>query len=242
MIKRSLNARGYSVVRFGLGYIDAISTVAAAKKAGLSINGYLESKESDTRKVGRRDFIIKTMQAHGVFQTAQRVCDIGAGTGQYLEKTLELAKPTSYEVYETDRGWVDFLTLEYGSVPGLSLRCHPADGRSLALTESESIDLVQAHGVFVYLPLLQTIEYLNECVRVCRKGGYIVFDCYLDSTFDSLTVVEAWLKTPYRFPVIIPSQLLIDFAKVNGIKLIAKLDVIHGAGVSDYFIYKRSTG
>jgi len=42
------------------------------------------------------------MKKLGVFDgEIERVCEIGPGTGRYLDKVLKLAKPTYCEIYET---------------------------------------------------------------------------------------------------------------------------------------------
>ena len=238
-VKRLLNRYGYTLARTGLGFIDAPSTVAAARAKGMSVCDYRESMEDDPRKKGRRDRIISRLKAAGIFRGASAVCEIGAGTGMYLEKVIELARPASYEVYETDTGWVQFLKSEYGNRQGTKLICHPADGATLSFTPENSLDLVQAHGVFVYLPLMQSLRYLKECARVCRPGSHLVFDCYLDTTFSSLAVAEAWLSGPWQFPVIVPKKLLEEFAAAHGFKCIDSFSEIHGSGSVDYFVWRK---
>lgn len=234
-----LNSRGYKITKTGLLFLDAKSTIKAARQKGMSVCDFLESKEDHPDKIGRRDRIIEKLKAIGVFENVSTVCEIGPGTGRYLEKVIALARPEIYEVYETDRGWVDFLEAEYGGNCGCTLRCHNADGITLQQTGTETCDLVHAHAVFVYLPLLQTLEYLKECVRICRPGGYIVFDCFLDTSFTWI-VVELWLKGAYRFPVIIPGHILEDFARNNGLCLIKTFSMIYGANSVDYHIWQKA--
>jgi SAM-dependent methyltransferase len=237
---RLLNRYGYTITKAGLGFIDAKSFIAAARKKGLSVSEYWDSLRDDPRKVGRRDLIIGKLQAAGILDSVSTVCEIGTGTGRYLESVICLARPETYEVYETDRDWVEYLKSEYGGLNGCKLICHPADGNTLRYTHSDSVDLVHAHGVFIYLPLLQTTEYLKECIRVCRSGGHIVFDCFLDRTFSSLSLVEDWLAGPHRFPVVIPEKLLDDFARVNNLIVLQSFSVTYGSGSVDYLIWQKS--
>jgi SAM-dependent methyltransferase len=232
-VTSALDSRGYVLSKAGMGFVDARNTVGAARQAGLSVCDYRESLEADPRKKGRRDRIIENMRQAGVMEALSSVCEVGAGTGQYLEKVVEIARPKTYEVYETDPGWRNFLQSEYG------VTCHAADGRTLRQTASGSCDLVHAHGVFVYLPLLQNMEYLNEFVRVCRPGGFIVFDCCLEKHFSSLATVNEWLSSPHRFPVVIPEGLLSEFACANRLHPVRSFPMIYGSGEVQYFIWQK---
>lgn len=237
-VERWLNARGYALRKTGLDYISAEQTVAAARAKGVSVAEHLDQLESEPRKKGRRDRIIAQLDAAGVFREARTVCEIGAGTGQFLEKVVERASPRTYEVYETDAGWTRYLASEYGGRLECRVVCHPADGRSLRFTASGACDLVHAHGVFVYLPLVQTFEYLEECVRVCAPGGYIVFDCYTDGIFP-LAVVEAWRRSAHRFAVVLPEGLLAEFAAKHRLALVTTFRVPHAASEVNYVIWRK---
>jgi SAM-dependent methyltransferase len=240
IISRLLNRYGYTLTKAGLGFIDAKSFIVAARKKGLSVSEYWESLIDDPRKIGSRDLVIRKLQAAGILDSVSTVCEIGTGTGRYLERVIGLAQPETYEVYETDRGWVEFLKSEYAGLNGCKLICHPADGNTLRYTHTDSVDLVHAHGVFNYLPLLQTMEYLKECVRVCRSDGYIVFNCFFDRTFSSLSAVEDWLAGPHRFPVVIPEKLLDEFARVNNLRVLQSFSVPYGSGSVNYVIWQKS--
>jgi SAM-dependent methyltransferase len=238
ILDKNLNFLGYRLERTGAGYHDAKSTVAAAKAAGLSVCEYLESKEKDERKKGRRNSIIAQMAALGLFNNCQTVCEIGAGTGMYLEKVLGLAKPKQYEIYETNRGWVDYLKRRYSKSGRCTFKFHPADGFTLKYTKANSCDLVHAHAVFVYIPLLQVFEYLKEAARVCKPGGHVIFDCFLDKSFN-LNAAKAWLSGPWRFPVIIPEKLLLFFAEENSLYLTHSFSMVYGSSFVDYLVFQK---
>ncbi len=229
---------GLAVTRTGQGFIDADRTVAAARAAGLSVCEWLEAGEADPRKKGRRDHIVERLRLAGALEGLHSVCEVGAGTGRYLEGVLRRSCPETYEVYETDPGWVRYLESEFGHRPSLSLVCHPADGRTLGSTRTNACDLVHAHGVFVYLPLLQSIGYLRECVRVCRPGGHIAFD-YLPERVLGWRDVQGWLAGPHRFAVCIPSALLEELAAALGVELVQRFEVPYGPGVAEYLVWKK---
>lgn len=236
LLSRFLLVFGYRLARAGLGYYDAESTVREANLAGLTVCDYLESMDRDERKRGRRDRIIEKLKTLGLFKSGINVCEIGAGTGMYLEKVVVEAKPALYEVYETDPDWSRYLQEKYASCCEGTMRIHRADGVSLKDTTTASCDLVHAHGVFVYLPVLQCLEYIKETARICKAGGHVVFDCYLDTSF-SLAVAQSWLDSEWRFPVIMPEKLLMEFAALQSLQLDTTFNVIHGAASVDYLVF-----
>lgn len=219
------------------GYIDAKTTIAAARNANLSVCDYREGLESDCRKKGRRDRIISAMEAYGVLGEGITVCEIGAGTGMYLEKIIRHCRPVCYEVYETALDWVAFLGETYG--PSTDLKLYMADGYTMKFSADNSCNLVHAHAVFVYLPMLQVIDYLNECARVCAPGGYIVFDCFLADTF-SYDDVKSWQATEWRFPVVIPRSIITEWATENSLALHGEFREIYGESHVEYSIFRKS--
>lgn len=232
-----LHRHGYRLARTGYGYLDAVSTVRNANEAVQSVCCYLESLETDPRKAGRRDRIVSRMQQCGILNNLCRICEIGAGTGMYLEKVVEVADPEWYEVYETDPGWCTYLRSRY-STGRTRLHIRNADGATLKDTEAASCDLIHAHGVFVYLPLLQILDYLREAARVMKSGGHLVFDCYLDSSFD-LESARKWLDSQWRFPVVIPERLLLEYVEGLSLKRIERFTEIHGASAVDYQVFRK---
>lgn len=237
-IKKLLNKHGYSLQKTGAGFIDARETITAAKKASLSICGFRESQETNPLKKGRRNRIIEKLKENKVFENCKTVCEIGTGTGMYLEKVLEIANSYKYEVYETSIDWVKYLKETYSGINNCKLLLHSADGISLKETQTGTCDLVHAHAVFVYIPLLNIISYLNECVRVCKKNGYIVFDCFLD-TFFSIKTSSVWISNNHLFPVIFPKKMLLDFIEQNDLAIVTTFDEIYGDSYSNYLILRK---
>ena len=220
------------------GFINAEQTIQAAKSQGLSICEYLENKEDHPFKKGRRDRIISKIESGSGLKNLTRVCEIGAGTGRYLEKVIKIANPSFYEVYETDEGWRRFLKKEYDGVNNCKVICHKADGISLKNTASNSCELVHAHAVFVYIPFLITFDYIIECIRITKKGGHIVFDYFPSEEF-SMDVINKWLASSHRFPVVFSRDSLIKFGQSQGLELLENFYEIYGPDQDEYMIWRK---
>ena len=212
------------------GYIDCRSTVSAARKAGLSICDYVERLWGQQ---GETDKIVEWMQRNGCFENVRKICEIGPGTGRYLEKIQNITDPTQYIIYETAKDWADWLREAY------QVQCREADGKSLHFELSGSCDLVHAHGVFVYLKFLHSFKYFKEMVRVCRPGGYIVFDFYSTQVFDT-EMIARWLKNGDDYPVVLPPETCKAFFKESGADYIAEFTAKHGRGHSTYHVYRKN--
>ena len=162
--------------------------------------------------------LTRRLAALGVFEPpTDRVCEIGPGSGRYLEKTMDACHPGYYEVYETSKGWAGYLAAEYG------VHCRPCDGKTLRGTPSRSIDLVQAHKVFGGLLFPTVFSYLAEMARVSREGGRIVFDVISDTCIDEGTL-SAWVNQGIErwnwVPQLMPRELVIHFMEARGAGLV----------------------
>jgi SAM-dependent methyltransferase len=238
-INRCFQAFGYRVEKSGQGYLDPEKIVLEARKAKLTICEYLEKKEEDVRKQGRRDRIICELEEKLELVSCKVILEIGAGTGMYMEKIIPLADPLRYEVYEIHRGWVNYLKSAFDGNYNCQFLFHSADGQTLAQTPADLCNLVHAHGVFIYLSFLHTFSYFTEIARVLAPNGYLVFDCYTESCFEQKNV-QSWLRSPWRFPVIIPEQLLLGFAYSVDLRLQDRFQEVHGESHVEYFIFKKN--
>lgn len=234
-----LRRRGYVVRPIGEGYIDCRQVVAAAARAGLSVCDYLEGRESDRRKRGRRDRIVAAMLAAGALAEARSVVEIGAGTGMYAEKLLVTGQVRRYEIYETDRAWRGYLRQRFGQGGVTEVVVHDPDGETLAGTADASARFVHAHGVFVYIPILAFVSYFREVGRVLAPGGLFIFDCYLVSSFSG-AVASAWLRSDWRFPVVIADSLIDELAVEVGFEACGRFREVHAIAEVDYLIFRKS--
>jgi len=214
----------------GLSYISAKDTVAKANANGLSVCDYVEQ---EWNQVGETQKVISHMKEYGAFNFENpSVCEIGAGTGRYMEKVLENCNPKRYESYETANDWAKWLQNEY---PIIS---QPTDGFSLNSTVDSSLDLIHSHGVFVYLKFLDNIRYFNDMIRAIKPNGLIIFDCYTEECMDE-TSLEKWLSSKHNFPSILPNDYVIEYFVKNGFEILGHFFNAHGQGKSKYFVFKK---
>lgn len=216
--------------RRGCGYIPARRTLADARRSGQSLGDYVEALWGAP---GSSRAVIDRIAALGVFDNpVGRVVEIGAGTGRYLEKTLQQCTPDAYESYETDDAWAKYLASNY------PVDSRDADGESLGETNTSSVDLVQAHGVFVYLPFLTACAYWKEMVRVAAPGAHVVFDALTESCFGD-DRLSAWLASRSRYPTIVPRDFVVAKFARHGFRLRGSFHHPYGAGISEYFVFQR---
>jgi hypothetical protein len=191
-------------------YLPFASTVEAARASGLSLGDYIDREHNYP---GSTQETIDRLKAIGALHPGiRRVCEIGPGSGRYLERVIAACKPERYEVYETAVEWRHYLAENYLVV------AHPTDGRSLAHTGRSSVDLVHAQKVFVGLPFRVLYGYFAEMARVTAPGGKVVFDVVTEACMDDDTAAK-WLgvDTAYHsFPALVPRQYVINFFERRG--------------------------
>lgn len=213
------------------GYIDAVKTVSAAKKAGMSVGEYVEmiwDQQGQTRQVISN--LLSTVAAGKLIS----IVEIGPGTGRYLELLLEQVKPQHYEIYETAEDWVDYLSQQFQDI----LTIRQADGVSLGQTADKSCQLVHAHGVFVYLKYIQAFRYFSEMCRICAEQGYIFFDYYSEIEMNPQTL-EKWMKSGDDYAVVLDRNTVNNFFDKNGFDLLAEFQNKHGHGFSRYALFGK---
>jgi SAM-dependent methyltransferase len=177
---------------------------------------------------------IKRLHDAGALKGCSRVLEIGPGTGRYLEQIKPATAPETYEIYEVDTFWAEYLEKTYGILR------QPADGLTLASTPSESCGLVHAHFVFVYLPIVVAFGYFAEMCRVCAPGGYVVFDFFPDEVCD-LPNVERWLATrdTSNWQVILPRAAILNWFEKAGVQLVDEFDGQVIVGTSRYLVLQK---
>jgi len=218
-------------------YIPFEETIAAAAKAGLSVGDYIDGttpgKPSATRQT------IDEMARLGVFDgTIGTVVEIGSGSGRYVERTINACNPQRYEIYETADKWAAYVAEKYGVIR------QPTDGKSLAATPDDSVDLVQAHKVFSTVSFLVSAHYWLEMVRVTRPGGFAAFDIVTESCMSS-EQLEIWVESGINngsYPAVIPRGLASEFFDKHGFVLRGSFIVPMRPGRTETFVFQKSIG
>lgn len=238
-INHALNAIGFELVRQQhrwddpREYLPFAETIRWARQAHMSVGDYVEATYNVPGAV--QDTIDRMIEL-GVFDgPTQRICEIGPGTGRYLEKTLQVSHASYYEFYETATPWARWLVKQY------PVTFQPTDGSTLSSTPTASIDLVQAHKVFVATPFLTTYRYFMEMTRVARMDGKIVFDVMTEACMDEATL-QRWMcanipMSPY--PNLIPEQFALNVFQRVGCHLDGTFFIPTLPGWSKYMVFTR---
>jgi ubiquinone/menaquinone biosynthesis C-methylase UbiE len=213
-------------------FLSARRTLAAAKRKGLSLCEYIDQYSAEP---GTTATIVQSMLSLAdLGDHVDRVCEIGPGTGRFAEPVMAALHPEVYEAYETAADWRAHLR----GVPGITLL--PADGHSLKPTATNSVDLVHAHRVFVYLPLVVTIGYLQEMARVVKEGGAIAFDIVTESCLDA-AATDRWVTENAIIYNMIPRQWVIDLLDRYGLSLVGTSFAPMSGAKSEYFVFRKRT-
>jgi len=210
-------------------FIPARETIAAARAAGLSVGDYVDQTFSQPGTTARS---VDGMLRMSGLSSAQRVCEIGPGTGRYAEKVIAALRPAAYEMYETASDWLPHLQ----TLPNAVIQ--PCDGHTLAATPSASIDLVHANKVFVYVPLGAVMGYVNEMIRVARPRGIIAFDVVTEPCLTE-EVVNAWIAEETIFRPV-PRQWLIDYLARRGAAFVGSYLAPLTMSLTELFVFRKT--
>jgi hypothetical protein len=199
------------------------------------VGDYIDSVMN--RAPGMTQETIDRLAAMEVFsRDVDRALEIGPGSGRYLEKVLKLCSPRRYEVYETAADWADYLGRRYPVI------VHPTDGRSLAATTTESIDLAQAYKVFSTIPFIATCRYWSEMARVVRPGGACVFDVMTENCLPP-SMVDSWASSGIEngsFPAAVPRVVATSFFEARGFDLVGSFVVAMPPGQTETLVFRRT--
>ena len=215
-------------------FLPLKETLAAAGAVGLSVGDYIDSKHHDHATQDTID----GLKSLGVFGSKiETVCEIGPGSGRYLERVIRACRPAHYEIYETAADWANWLAQKHQVV------LQPCDGRTLSATPSDSMDLVHTHKLFPCRPILYTCSYWQEMCRVTKKGGLVVFDIATEQCLSG-PYLKSWMEEqPWDWdwtPYLISRSFVSDFFAQNGFTLVGSFFIPLWPGRTECFAFRKS--
>lgn len=205
--------------------------IRRASARGLSVGDFIED---EWKQSGRSRRTIERMRDAGAIRDGlETVCEIGPGSGRYIQRLLEVASPTRYEIYEIERARARWLGRTY------PVTICATTGEQLAATADGSMELVHAHGVFASLKVIACLAYFREIARITRPGGHVVFDVISEDCLGGGDV-ERWLETPLRYVNFLSKPLVTAFFERHGFRLAdAWLQPLMVFGTSAYLVFRK---
>ena len=210
-------------------FLPARKTLAAARRAGLSVGDYIDQVHAEPGATP--DLVRAMLKIGGLHGPVDLVCEIGPGSGRFAEHVIAALTPGAYEIYEPARDWLPHLR----TLPNVvERRC---DGHALAETGDATVDLVHSQKLFTYLDFHVCAGYLSEMARVARPGGIIAFDAVTPSCLDEETV-RHWVEdgTIY-FPF--PRDWTIEFMRRRGVELLGSHFTPLPPGQCELLVFRR---
>ena len=233
-VNEMLAKRGFEIIKKGNEFQDYIpwkQTLLEAEKSGLSLSDFIDNNYNVP---GTTQLTIDKMKELGVFEgRIQRVCEIGPGSGRYLEKLIDECHPGYYEIYETSVNWRDWLVEKYKVVS------QPTDGSSLSSTPSKSLDLIHTHKMLYGNPITTIFRYWMEMVRTVCDDGVIVFDL-LTAECMSNEMIEKWVSSGVTHAhSMTPKEVALSYFADQGFRYIGGFIVPMAPGLTEYFVFKK---
>ncbi|TNC24844.1 class I SAM-dependent methyltransferase [Amycolatopsis alkalitolerans] len=212
-------------------FLPARRILAGARRAGVPVEDYLDAYSAAPGATAEAANAMLRMADLG--EKADRVCEIGAGSGRYARRVISALNPEAYEIYETASDWVPYLR----GLPGAVIR--DADGHTLRQTETGSVDLAHSHKVFVYLPFVVTAGYLYEMARVLRPGGVAAFDVVTEDCLDEETT-RGWVEHNAVIYGMVSRHWVVDLLARRGLSLVGSHFEPLSGGWTELLVFVRN--
>jgi hypothetical protein len=218
--------------RIGGPYRTDREVIALAAQRGMSVG---DLQEEEWGAPGRSREIVRRLQALGaVRDDLQTVCEIGPGSGRYIERIREIARPSQYEIYEIEQHRAQWLARTFSVV------ARAADGERLSGTADGSMQLVHAHGVFASLKTITCLACFKEFERITAPGGHIAFDIISEECMSDAEVA-AWLQTKLRYVNFLSKPFIVDFFERHGFSQVGDFRFpLMVFGHSVYLVFKKT--
>lgn len=212
-------------------FLSARKTLTAARRAGLPVGDYIDLIYA---KPGASSELVSAMlKIADLSGPADRICEIGPGSGRFAEHITAALNPRAYEIYEPARDWLPHLR----RMPNVIER--HCDGYTLSATGDATIDLVHAQKLFTYLNFEVCVGYFEEMARVVRPGGIVAFDAVTEPCLEERTV-RSWIDNgTIYFPL--PREWTVEFMRNRGLKLLGSHFTSLPPGRSELLVFCRAS-
>ena len=221
-VNRLLAPTGFMITRDAPGQAEAWRShiggpyrsdrevIALARQRGVSVADFIEEEWGSP---GRARQIIEQLHGLGAVPADLRsVCEIGPGSGKYIQALFARRAPVQYEIYEIERHRAHWLGRTYPVV------VRATDGERLSGTADSSMQLVHAHGVFASLKTISSLALFAEAMRITAPGGHVAFDIISEECLSDADV-DAWLKTPLRYVNFLSKAFVTGYFERHGFSL-----------------------
>lgn len=105
-----------------------------------------------------------------------KILDVGCGTGRMLSEAFSMEKDIKYVGIDTSKEMITFLKNKSKKI-GVENKVNTIIGDASKIPfGNDSFDIVFSFHLLWHLPKKDQKEILEEMLRVCKKGGFIVFD------------------------------------------------------------------
>ena len=216
-------------------FLESDWAIFDAQRKGLSLREWLEKKEG---MAGRTDVLIDAIVNTVNVHAGGHFCEIGPGTGGYLQKLIEKFRPLRYEFYEVNKALTNYI-LENNKYEYCTVVAQETDGRSLKETRTASQDVVSAYNVWSILGKYSNIyKYFLEMIRVCKTGGYVIFSTYTEDSYtervleDDNNVLNEWK--------VIPNSMIKNTFESRDMKLIRRFEIPYPNKIESLFIFQKT--
>lgn len=101
------------------------------------------------------------------------VCELGPGTGRFSRHILPRIPEGVLHLFDHST-WIQSFLKQY-FVSCRNVQVYHSDGRSIGLADN-TIDLIFSNGMFTLIRLGEYYLYAQECKRIIKPGGYLIFN------------------------------------------------------------------
>jgi hypothetical protein len=179
------------------------------------------------------DKLLWKLLPHEVFTNhPRRICEIGGAWGATINHLTKRFSPDIYYNFEPDRHYAEWAAERFGVVK------MPVDGETLQGVADDSIDLVVANNVLIFVPPIKIWSYLREMRRIVRNNGLIFFNAILSDELSEHDL-DMYLNEyfPKRIIQIFPGDLIKrTFMEPSFVSLLIPAENKYS---KEYRLYKR---